>query len=130
MGSLHALEHALIGLLPVFAHCDTRDVGGVSEVAHPDLGGPVISVHDAHPGGVGIAEVAFERIEELLAATAENIETCPCAEGCPSCVQSPGCGSGNEPLDKAGAALLARRWLKAGRRRSGGEIPQPVARNP
>jgi len=123
MGSLHALEHALIGLLPVFAHCDTRDVGGVSEVAHPDLQGPVISIHDAHPGGVGIAEVAYERIEELLAATLDNIEGCPCDEGCPSCVQSPGCGSGNQPLDKGGALLLARLWLQEGRGPEWQEMP-------
>ncbi len=111
MGSLHALEHAMIALLPVFAHCDTRDVGGVSEADHPDLLAPVISVYDGHPGGVGIAEAAFESMPQLLAATAEAIETCPCDAGCPACVQAPDCGSGNQPLDKRGAALLARQWL-------------------
>ncbi len=111
MGSLHALEHALISLLPVFAHCDVRDIGGVSEAAHPDLLAPVVSVYDGHPGGVGIAEGAWERMVELLEATADNIAKCPCETGCPSCVQAPDCGSGNEPLDKAGALLLARLWL-------------------
>lgn len=109
MGSLHALEHAMIALLPIFAFCDHRDVGGVSESAHDDLGGPVVSVYDAYNGGVGIAEVAYERLDDLLAAVAEQIDSCPCEDGCPECVQAPNCGDANTPLDKAGALLLARR---------------------
>lgn len=110
LGSLHALEHAMIAVLPVFAHCDSRDVGGVSTPLHPDLRAPIVCVYDGHPGGVGIAEAAWDRITELLVATAELIEGCPCPDGCPNCVQDPDCGSSNKPLDKWGAALLARRW--------------------
>ncbi len=108
MGSLHALEHALIGLLPLFASCDPHDVGGVSHHSHQDTGAPSILVYDGYPGGVGICEAAYERIEELIAATVETIETCPCEAGCPNCVQSPSCGDGNQPLDKRGAIVLGR----------------------
>ncbi|MGD9498658.1 MAG: DEAD/DEAH box helicase, partial [Armatimonadota bacterium] len=111
MGSLHALEHAMIALLPLFAFCDARDVGGVSESEHEDLGGPVISVYDAYNGGVGIAEAAYDRLDDLLAAVVEQIGSCPCKEGCPECVQAANCGDFNEPLDKQGALLLARRLL-------------------
>lgn len=110
LGSLHALEHAMIQLLPLFALCDPHDVGGVSHSQHPDVGGPAVFLYDGYPGGVGICESAFERVEELLRATAETISTCPCEDGCPSCVQAPDCGDGNQPLDKAGAAFLARLW--------------------
>jgi DEAD/DEAH box helicase domain-containing protein len=114
MGSLHALEHSMIALLPIFAFCDARDVGGISESDHDDLGGPVVSVYDAYNGGVGIAEVAYERLDDLLAAVAEHIACCPCEDGCPECVQAPNCGDNNMPLDKAGALLLARRLVGEG----------------
>ena len=108
-GSLHALEHAAIGILPLFAMCDRQDIGGVSNPAHPDVSMlPTVFIYDGHPGGVGIAEKAYDRIEELLEATLKVIEDCPCEDGCPSCVQSPKCGNNNEPLDKAGAIFMLK----------------------
>ncbi len=111
LGALHALEHALIGLLPLFAMCDPHDVGGVSSAHHPDTGAATICLYDGYPGGVGLSEDAYENVESLLEATAERIEKCPCTAGCPACVQSPSCGDNNRPLDKTGAARLARLWL-------------------
>ncbi|NIR39346.1 MAG: DUF1998 domain-containing protein, partial [Actinobacteria bacterium] len=105
-GTLHAIEHAAIGLLPLFTICDRWDVGGVSTPIHPDTGRPTIFVYDGYPGGAGIAELGWEAEARHLRATRELIEGCGCAEGCPSCVQSPKCGNGNEPLDKAGASML------------------------
>ena len=110
MGTLHALEHALIGLLPLFALCDPHDIGGVSHAHHADVGVGGIFIYDGYPGGVGICEEAYHQAEELLAAVAERIENCPCEAGCPACVQSPSCGDNNQPLDKLGAAVLAHLW--------------------
>jgi DEAD/DEAH box helicase domain-containing protein len=107
-GAAHAAEHAAIGLLPLVATCDRWDVGGVSTAYHPDTGGCAIFIYDGYQGGAGIAERGFRQAERLLRATLETVRNCPCNTGCPSCVQSPKCGNGNEPLDKAGAvALLA-----------------------
>jgi DEAD/DEAH box helicase domain-containing protein len=107
-GAAHAAEHAAIGLLPLIATCDRWDVGGVSTAHHPDTSSAAIFIYDGYPGGAGIAERGFRSGVRLLSATLEAVRTCPCARGCPSCVQSPKCGNGNEPLDKAGAvALLA-----------------------
>lgn len=109
-GALHAAEHAAIGLLPLVASCDRGDIGGVSTAVGPS-GLPTVFVYDGHPGGAGFAERGYRQIQTWLAATAAAIEACECPQGCPSCVQSPKCGNGNDPLDKAGAVVVLRSVL-------------------
>jgi len=111
-GSLHAAEHAAIGLLPLVASCDRGDIGGVSTAIGPVGGLPTIFVYDGYPGGAGFADRGFRKIGTWWAATAAAIEACDCPTGCPSCVQSPKCGNGNDPLDKQGAIRLLRLVLK------------------
>jgi len=111
VSSLHAAEHALIALLPLWAICDRWDIGGLSTNLHPDTSAPTVFVYDGHAGGVGIAERGFEQFEGWVADTARLLAGCPCERGCPSCVQSPKCGNLNELLDKAGALTLLRRML-------------------
>ncbi|HET9654028.1 MAG TPA: DEAD/DEAH box helicase [Kineosporiaceae bacterium] len=105
-GAAHAAEHAAIGMLPLVATCDRWDIGGVSTALHPDTGAPTIFVHDGHPGGAGFAERGYRCATTWLRATRAVLGDCECDSGCPSCVQSPKCGNGNEPLDKAAAARL------------------------
>jgi DEAD/DEAH box helicase domain-containing protein len=105
-GGLHAAEHAMIALLPLLAMCDRWDIGGVSTAWHPDTAGATVFIYDGVPGGVGISEMGYARIEEWWSMTARLLLDCPCADGCPSCVQSPKCGNGNEPLDKAVARTI------------------------
>ncbi|MBC9956418.1 DEAD/DEAH box helicase [Yimella sp. cx-51] len=107
-GALHAAEHAAIGLLSYVAQSDRWDVGGVSTALHRDTGLPTIVVYDGFPGGAGIAERGFADAKRWIGATLDAVSRCRCRTGCPSCVQSPKCGNGNEPLDKDGAVTVLR----------------------
>jgi DEAD/DEAH box helicase domain-containing protein len=107
-GTVHAVEHAAIGMLPLFTICDRWDVGGLSTNHQRQTGRATIVIYDGYPGGAGVAELGFAAGRRHLEATLEAVSQCGCAAGCPSCVQSPKCGNLNEPLDKGGAvALLA-----------------------
>jgi DEAD/DEAH box helicase domain-containing protein len=110
-GGIHAVEHAAISILPLFALCDRNDIGGVSTPFHADTGKSQIFIYDAHPGGIGIAEKGYELILDLWEKTYRAISECPCQEGCPSCIQSPKCGNNNEPLDKKAAIIILEELL-------------------
>jgi DEAD/DEAH box helicase domain-containing protein len=132
MGGIHAAEHALISLFPLLAICDRGDIGGISYPQHPQTGGAAIFVYDGYPGGVGLAAKGFASLGPLLEKTAALLASCPCEAGCPSCVQSPKCGNGNNPLDKGAARLIldvlcARRPLE-GRMPPAEETTRPAAR--
>ncbi|HEY9458506.1 MAG TPA: DEAD/DEAH box helicase [Gaiella sp.] len=109
VSALHAAEHALISLLPLFAMCDRWDIGGLSTNVHEQTGLPTIFVYEGHAGGVGITERGFDCFAEWAGDTARLLERCPCRAGCPSCVQSPKCGNLNELLDKGAALTLLGR---------------------
>jgi DEAD/DEAH box helicase domain-containing protein len=111
LGSLHAAEHSMIALLPLWAMCDRWDIGGLSTNLHFQTGRPTVFIYDGHAGGVGIARRGFNQLEGWVADTERLLAGCPCESGCPSCVQSPKCGNLNEFLDKTGALLLLRRML-------------------
>lgn len=103
MGGIHAMEHATISLIPLFALCDRNDIGGISFTKHPQLPDGAVFFYDGYPGGAGIATFVYGIAEQIFTRTQELIANCPCEEGCPSCIQSPKCGSGNKPLDKRAA---------------------------
>lgn len=112
MGSIHALEHAAIGILPLLVMCDRNDLGGISTPMHLQTGRPTVFIYDGLPGGAGLSRSAFEQAEELFEKVREVIGQCPCELGCPSCVHSPKCGSGNRPIDKEGALRLLELMLR------------------
>jgi DEAD/DEAH box helicase domain-containing protein len=111
LGTLHAAEHSMIALLPLWAMCDRWDIGGLSTNIHFQTGRPTVFIYDGHAGGVGITERGFNAFEGWVADTARMLEGCPCSDGCPSCVQSPKCGNLNELLDKGGALTFLRRLV-------------------
>jgi DEAD/DEAH box helicase domain-containing protein len=108
MGGIHALEHALISMFPLFILCDRGDIGGIAYPLHPEVRKSAIFIYDGYDGGIGICEKAFDMIESLFEKVIHLLESCDCAEGCPACIHSPRCGSGNKPLDKEAAKEIAR----------------------
>jgi len=120
MGGIHALEHAAIGILPLLVLADRDDFGGISTPMHPQVGHAAVFIYDGYPGGVGLSRLAFAKAPELLATTRRAIADCPCELGCPSCVHSPKCGSGNRPIAKDAALYVLDGLL-------GGICPPPTS---
>ena len=110
-GSLHGAEHVTIACIPLFALCDKGDIGGLSYTLNPHFKRPAIFIYDGYEGGIGLTRRAFDVMEDWFRAALAIITECSCEEGCPSCVQDPQCGSGNQPLDKEGARFLLKRWV-------------------
>lgn len=128
MGSIHALEHAMIGALPLMVMADRNDFGGISIPLHPQIGQAAIFVYDGLPGGAGLARAAFPDALDLLRTTRKMIADCPCEDGCPSCVHSPKCGSGNRPITKQGALALLDELLAEGN--DGEELAEKLVISP
>jgi len=111
-GGIHAVEHAMIGLTPLYALCDRWDVGGISTPMHTDTEESTIFIYDGYQGGIGISEKLYEIIDKMFSVTIQLIQDCPCEEGCPSCIYSPKCGNENKPLDKKVAVIILKEILK------------------
>lgn len=117
---MHALEHTMIGLLPLFVLCERDDVGGVSFPVHPEVGEPLIVIYDGAEGGVGYAEAGAQQFRAWLHQALTRLTECRCTDGCPRCTLSPKCGNGNQYLDKAAARRLAAQLLE----RAGGQAAE------
>ncbi len=108
---LSGAAHALVGLAPLYLLCDPRDLEATPQVRSPFTGLPTIFLWEAHAGGVGLAEKAFEAHAELWRAVAAQVASCACQAGCPSCVGPAGPG---EAADRRSAALSLLRqggWI-------------------
>jgi DEAD/DEAH box helicase domain-containing protein len=127
MGAIHALEHAMIAMFPLLILCDRNDIGGISCPHHPQTDGASIFIYDGYGGGAGLSAEAYELIDKLLSETARTIQTCPCETGCPSCVHSPKCGSGNRPIDKAASLVLVRSIIDSSGTIAGKLVPAVAA---
>lgn len=106
MGGIHAIEHAMISMFPLFALCDRNDIGGIASPHHPQVGKSAIFIYDGFPGGIGLTANGYEIVLPLLEKTLELVSSCSCSEGCPACIHSPKCGAGNKPLDKQAALAI------------------------
>lgn len=107
--SVHGVEHALSAVAPMLAGCDRGDLANAYYLLLPDTMRPAVFVYDDVPGGVGLASLLFRDRDRWLSQALELLTSCPCPEGCPSCLLVSQCPDGNRLLSKPGAiALLAR----------------------
>lgn len=130
MGGIHALEHAAIGIMPLLVMTDRNDLGGISIPFHSQIGKAAVFVYDGVPGGLGLSRQAFENPKMLLERTFETINACPCETGCPACVHSPKCGSGNRPIDKTSALRMLEMMLLENSARENQTIEGPINEGP
>lgn len=126
MGGIHALEHAAIGIMPLLVMTDRNDLGGISTPFHPQIGKAAVFIYDGVPGGLGLTEQAYEDAGSLMEKTFETISGCPCETGCPACVHSPKCGSGNRPIDKASALKILEMILTGEKTQGSDEIRESM----
>jgi DEAD/DEAH box helicase domain-containing protein len=108
MGGIHAMEHAMIGVIPLLVLCDRNDIGGISYPHNEQTLGAAVFIYDGYSGGMGLTARGFARFDLLLDRTRDIVAGCSCESGCPSCVHSPKCGSGNRPIDKASCLHILR----------------------
>ena len=114
-GSLHGIEHAMIGIMPFHVMCDRWDIGGLSTCFHPSTGKPTVFIYDGFEGGIGLSEKAYELFGEIVKTSLELVEECNCDEGCPACIYSPKCGNDNKPMDKKGTIFLFKQIMSNNR---------------
>ncbi|HEY9595081.1 MAG TPA: Zn-binding domain-containing protein, partial [Spirochaetia bacterium] len=74
---------------PVFLLCDARDLGVAERVRDPHFDAPCIFVYDQYPGGIGLSEGLLKNLAPIVRGAEELVRTCPCENGCPSCIGAP-----------------------------------------
>jgi DEAD/DEAH box helicase domain-containing protein len=74
---------------PVFLLCDPRDLGVSERVRDPHFWAPCLYVYDQYPGGIGLSEGFLANLPQVVRGARQVVESCPCENGCPSCIGAP-----------------------------------------
>ena len=82
MGVAHAIKH----IVPLIVMCDPGDVHIVPQVKSTHSGEPTIYLYDRYPGGIGLSEKLYEKMEHILSEAKNRLINALCESGCPSCV--------------------------------------------
>lgn len=82
------IAYALGMIAPLYLMCAAWDIHVNYEVRDSFTGKPTIFLSDSAPGGMGLADKAYEMLDVLLLRVMETVQACPCKEGCPSCLGS------------------------------------------
>jgi DEAD/DEAH box helicase domain-containing protein len=80
------LASAIRQVAQLLLMCDRHDIGISIDTGEEMDRTPRVFVYDNYPGGIGFSAPLFAMHDELLSRTRALITTCPCENGCPSCV--------------------------------------------
>jgi DEAD/DEAH box helicase domain-containing protein len=84
--ALTGAAYAMGSFIPLFIHCDRSDVSVVPQVKAVHNEKPTLFIYDSYPGGIGLSERVYDILLSLLEKTRSHVLTCPCENGCPSCI--------------------------------------------
>jgi len=82
IGAAYVIQHAA----PLLVMCDPSDLHVVPQIKAVHNDQPTIFIYDRYPGGIGLSEKLYESMGEMLKLAVRVIQTCPCKEGCPTCI--------------------------------------------
>ncbi|MBA7659951.1 hypothetical protein ES703_67947 [subsurface metagenome] len=83
---MQRLGYLIKNVAPVFLLCDPRDIGVAERLKDAFFDCPGLYVYDSYPGGTGLSEGFLENILQILKGALELVSSCPCTNGCPSCI--------------------------------------------
>lgn len=102
---LAGMSYLFHHLTPLFLMCDAGDLGASSDPQSPLAGNqPVVVIYDQMPGGIGLSQKLFEIDHLVIKDAIDLITSCPCQNGCPSCV-GPGGENGSGGKEETLAIL-------------------------
>ena len=84
--AMTGVAYALHAFIPLFIHCDPKDIHVVPQVKSINMEKPTFYMYDSYPGGIGLSERMFDIWNELIPKVTEQVENCPCTNGCPACI--------------------------------------------
>ncbi|WP_342463279.1 DEAD/DEAH box helicase [Ureibacillus sp. FSL K6-8385] len=84
--ALTGAAYAIGSFIPVFIQCDRKDVTVVPQVKAVHNGRPTLFIYDSYPGGIGLSEKVYDLLVPILELTIQHVQSCPCEQGCPSCI--------------------------------------------
>lgn len=83
---ISAMAYLIHNISPFYLMCDRRDLGihfgkerGFADDEY------FIAIYDAIPGGIGLSKMLYEIQDKVFTAALEQVSSCACADGCPSC---------------------------------------------
>jgi DEAD/DEAH box helicase domain-containing protein len=89
LNGLAAMGNAMRTAAALLLMCDPRDLGvSLTDKSGTQTPGfePDLHLYDNYPGGIGQSQPLYQMNAKLLAASRDLIASCPCENGCPSCV--------------------------------------------
>ena len=102
---LSGLGYLIRTMAPIFLMCAYEDIDVfIDQNSNQNCGLPMCMVYDNVPFGIGLSQYLYNIFPKVLPELLNHVKTCPCQNGCPSCV-GPGSENGLGGKDETIALL-------------------------